>query len=270
MYKKIIWLAGMPRSGTNWISQIFASCPDVRLKLCPLFSYEFKNEMNSGSTSAEWRDFFRRVYKTPSEYMDQIYLRKQGRNILPEFNDRHHSPHNLVIKSTRFHHLNEFIIQRNPGLFFVGIVRHPCAALHSWLDNPLEFPADCDPVHHWRSGACRKTSEEEFWGFEDWKRVASDFLEYEKNYPNRFVVLSYNQLVQNPKRVIKPIFERTGLAWTEQTGSFLIESQKRHCDHKRSVFKDKTVMNRWEQALSKDIAREILSEVRGTPMERFL
>ena len=43
---KIVWISGMPRSGTTWLSQIFAASPAVRMKACPLFSYEFKNILN--------------------------------------------------------------------------------------------------------------------------------------------------------------------------------------------------------------------------------
>ena len=66
----IVWISGMPRSGTTWLSQIFASSPDVRLKFCPLFSYEFKNALTEQSTAEDWRELFAAVYTKKSEYLD--------------------------------------------------------------------------------------------------------------------------------------------------------------------------------------------------------
>ena len=70
---KLGWISGMPRSGTTWLSQIFASCVDVRMKFCPLFSYEFKNILDENSSSIQWEKLFSDVYQTKSEYLDQEY-----------------------------------------------------------------------------------------------------------------------------------------------------------------------------------------------------
>jgi hypothetical protein len=80
------WISGMPRSGTTWLSQILASSPDVRLKFCPLFSYEFKNALDEKSTSEDWKQLFLNVYETKSEFLDQDYLRKKG--FVPTFADK--------------------------------------------------------------------------------------------------------------------------------------------------------------------------------------
>jgi len=118
----------MPRSGTTWLSQVFASAPSVRLKFCPLFSYEFKNVLNEQSTSEQWQQLFNDVYNTESEYLDQEYLRKKG--LVPAFTERAESPDHLVIKSTRFHNLVPHILALHPSIKFVHIVRHPCASIY--------------------------------------------------------------------------------------------------------------------------------------------
>jgi hypothetical protein len=96
--KQVTWISGMPRSGTTWLSQIFASSPDVRLKFCPLFSYEFKNKLDQNSNKADWLKLFKDVYNTESEYLDQDYLRKDG--LVPSFINKKQAPEHLVIKST--------------------------------------------------------------------------------------------------------------------------------------------------------------------------
>lgn len=267
MFERIVWISGMPRSGTNWLAQIFASHPGVRLKLCPLFSYEFKNALDLDSTPGEWADFFARVYATRSEYLDQDYLRRDG--LVPAFPERDENPATLAIKSTRFHHLSEAILAKHPGVTFVGIVRHPCATIHSWLTNPLEFPEGCDPLLEWREGTCRKTGTGEFWGFEDWKRVTAKFLDLAERYPQRFLLLRYETLVQDASSEVRRLFEKLDLGWPEQTRRFLLESQSRNDSRKRSVFKAPAVATRWQREMDPAMVRAILDEVRGTPLEQF-
>ena len=80
---EVCWISGMPRSGTTWLSQIFASSPEVRLKFCPLFSYEFKNLLDERSSAEQWSKLFSDVYTTSSEFLDQDHLRKSG--LVPSF-----------------------------------------------------------------------------------------------------------------------------------------------------------------------------------------
>ncbi|MBF0169634.1 MAG: sulfotransferase [Nitrospinae bacterium] len=268
MFDSLVWISGMPRSGTNWLAQIFASHPDVRLKTCPLFSYEFKNAMGEESSPEEWGDFFRQVYLTQSEYLDQDYLRRE--NAVPAFPEREVAPRTLAIKSTRFHHLTPSIIEKVPMIVFVGIVRHPCGAVHSWLTNPLEFPAGCDPLREWRSGACRTTGPEEYWGFDAWKRVASMFLALEMRYPDQFHLVRYETLTAHATAETRRLFSSLGLSWASQTERFLADSQSRHTEHKRGVFKRPDVADRWRSELSPKVAREMIDELVGTPLERFI
>ena len=74
---QVAWISGMPRSGTTWLSQIFASSPDVKLKFCPLFSYEFKNALNEKSSGDDWANLFWNVYNTESAFLDQDYHGKR-------------------------------------------------------------------------------------------------------------------------------------------------------------------------------------------------
>ena len=48
----ITYLAGVARSGTSWLGQIFDSSPEVRYSFQPLFSYEFKNRVNENVTTS--------------------------------------------------------------------------------------------------------------------------------------------------------------------------------------------------------------------------
>lgn len=265
---KLGWISGMPRSGTTWLSQIFASCVDVRMKFCPLFSYEFKNLLDENSSSIQWEKLFSDVYQTKSEYLDQEYLRKKG--LVPVFKEKNDYPGHLFIKSTRFHNLVPYILKLNSEIRFIHIVRNPCACIYSWLSNPFEFPKNADPINEWRTGQCRKNGPGEFWGFNDWMLVNRQALKLSKKYPNRYKIIRYEDLVHDPIRLTKRLFQFFELPYSKQTRNFLKLSHSRHDKHRRSVFKDPKTTGRWQELLDPTIAEACVNDVIGTDLEKFL
>lgn len=264
----VTWLSGMPRSGSTWLSQIFASAPDARLKFCPLFSYEFKNKLDESATEAEWRALFQDTYHCVSDYLDQDYLRKKA--LVPTFADKAEDPGHLVIKSTRFHNLVPHILQKHADIRFIHLVRDPRASIHSWLTNSYEFPEGADPATEWRSGACRNAGPGEFWGFDDWKWVNRQALELQACYPDRFKLVQYEDLTDDTNAFVASIFTFCGLPLKAQTIEFLNASRSRHVDNKRSVYKKPERIVGWQGQLDDSIAHAILDEVCDTPLEVFL
>ncbi|RJP38315.1 MAG: sulfotransferase [Desulfobacteraceae bacterium] len=267
MMENIIWLTGMPRSGTTWISQIFASHPDIRVKFCPLFSYSFKNALDESATQAQWQDLFSKVFVTKDEFMDQEHLRKKG--LVPAF-AKNPDPKTLLIKSNRFHHLTEGILKKCPDIKFISIVRHPCAVIHSWLSNPLEFPAGEDPKRQWRSGACRKTGSGEFWGFDDWKKVSLMHLRLASEWPARFFIQRYEKFLKDPLKTSQVLFDGLDLDLTQATRDFILTSQNRHDNRRRSVFRDPAKLPDWKTGLDQQIAAQIYTELKDTEFSVFL
>ncbi|MGI2156621.1 sulfotransferase domain-containing protein [Shewanella baltica] len=265
--RPVIWLNGMPRSGTTWMSQVLASSALVRLKFCPLFSYEFKNSLHEDSTATQWQMLFEQVFTTSSEYLDQQHLRKHG--LVPNFTHMDEPTH-LVIKTTRFHHLSESMLQLNDNVKIVHLVRDPRACIASWLSNPSEFPADADPEEQWRCGECRKTDIGEFWGFDDWKHVTLQAVALSQRYPQRFLLVSYDQLMTNIDTGIKQIFDFCLLTYQQTTADFITQSHSKHDDNKRSVFKRLDRVTNWHQILSPQIIDTIQAELAGTELECFL
>lgn len=258
----------MPRSGTTWLSQIFTSSPDVRLKFCPLFSYEFKHALDASSSADAWEKFFKAVYGTPSPFMDQDHLRKDEN--VPEFSSKKSAPNHLIIKSNRFHHLTSNILQKATGVKIIHLVRHPAATVYSWLSNPTEFPDDAEPLLEWRSGACRKTDIGEYWGFDDWKKVTLQALELERSYPDRFRIQRYDALNQRPLFEAQSLFQFLNISMGTETVDFIKQSQSRHDPSKRSVFKKPGPDNTWKSGLLAEIVETINSEISGTPLQRFV
>jgi len=262
------WISGMPRSGTTWLSQILASSPDVRLKSCPLYSYEYKYALDEKSTTGQWEKLFADVYNTRSEFLDQEHLRKHG--LVPRFEDKHEHPRHLIIKSNRFHNLTPHILKLNSRLRFVYIVRHPCATIYSWLSDPREFPADADPLNEWRSGICRKTGPGEFWGYDDWKKVTAQALSLARRYPNRFMIIRYEDLAGDAVHHAHALFRFFGIPFEKQTLDFIEQSRSWHDERKHSVYKNPELMrDKWKEMLDTSIIEQCLDEIRGSELERF-
>jgi hypothetical protein len=266
--RQVIWLSGMPRSGTTWLSQIFASSPQVRLKFCPLFSNEFKNLLDETSSAEEWENLFFNVYHRNSEFLDQDYLRKKG--FIPTFPLKDGVPSHLVIKTTRFHNLVPKLMELNKTIRFVHLVRDPRATIHSWLTNPHEFPDDANPQVEWRSGFCRNNGPGEFWGFDAWKAVNLQALNLQKDYANRFRIWSYEDLSTNLTSIVDDMFSFCDLIMQDQTSEFLVESQRKHSSSKRSVYKTPHNLKSWKGNLDASIADTCAHELIETPLSIFL
>lgn len=269
MYQRIIVIVGMPRSGTSWLSQIIDSCPNVRFRLSPIFSFEFKNMVDERSDKSAYENLFNGAYLSNSKFMQQSYRREA--NQYPIFAQKDTEPEILTIKMTRFHNLLSQMLGLFDNLKVVAIVRHPCGAINSWLTTPGEFPKDADPLSEWRYAKCRKTAPEEFWGFEDWKKVTRLHLQLRRKYPDRFSIVQYEKLLDAPMDGVKQLFEFLKLPFTSQTEQFLIESHTRHDENQYSVYKNKQVVrNKWQIELAESIKEEIINEISGTDLERFL
>jgi hypothetical protein len=266
--KNVVWLSSMPRSGSTWLSQIFAASPQARLKFCPLFSYEFKDKLDEKSSSADWRQLFFDVYNTRSPYLDQEYLREKG--LIPCFESRDEMPPFLVIKSTRYHNLIPSVLALHETIKFIHVIRDPRAALFSWLNSSFEFPSNACPELEWRSGECRTDRPGEFWGFDAWKAVNKQALELQAKYPDRFAIWSYESLVENTENDIADMFDFVGISMSHEVLNFIKRSQSNHDCHQRSVFKCPTNLVHWRGRLDPRIANVCESEVKGTELEPFL
>lgn len=264
---KTICLMGMPRSGTSWLSQIFDSCPNVRFKLDPLFSYAFKDQMNEKSSKEDWNRFWQDVYHRRDDFLDQTEKRALGH--YPTFNIKNPLSQTLVIKSTRYHHLIPSMLKKNICKF-VYIIRNPCGAINSWLKSPGEFPKDANILAEWKAGLCRKTSQEEYWGFDDWCSTTLQAISYQQQYPKNFYILRYEDLIEQPINKSKEMFHFCDLPYTEQTNAFLTECHKQHISDQYAVYKSKHTKNAWKKELHPHIINEIYNAINNSILSKYL
>jgi len=268
MFEKIIAIAGVPRSGTSWLGQIVDSSPHTAYRFQPLFSYAFKDAIDADSDKKDFQEFFEGIYTSADDFLLQTDKRTEG--LYPTFR-KAENPQYLAFKTCRYQYLLDKMLRYFENLNLLGIVRHPCATINSWLKNQREFPKGADPRKEWRSGSCRNEGRmEEFFGFYKWREVAHLYLDLAEKYPQQVKVIQYESLVDAPISTAQEVFDFLGLAFFEQTRSFLEACHSVHLESPYAVFKDKAVKDKWQFELDRYIADEIIQGLTGTRLERFL
>ncbi|NVD34521.1 sulfotransferase family protein [Marinobacter lutaoensis] len=268
MTLKTVIVTGMPRSGTSWLGQIINSNPCVAFRTEPLFSYRFKNRLQPGSTDGDIARFFEELLAAEDDdFLMQRHHVASG--AYPQFAKQ--APTCLAYKTSRHHELLERFLSSALDLHIIGIVRHPCGAINSWIHSEKEFHnKGCSVDRDWRTGACRKDGVGEYWGFDDWLAVTALFLRLAEAYPERFTLIRYSDLVARPEATARDLFDRAGLEWTEQTEGFLSAAHGHHHDDPYAVFKDKSVNERWQTELDPHLIRQILEQTRAMGLTQFL
>lgn len=267
MYRKIFIVCGMPRSGTSWLGQIFDSSPDVAFRMEPLFSYRFKNIIDEKSSKKELERFFKEVYETDDEFIHQSENRNKGSYDTFKKNP---SPTLLVIKTTRHHNLIPHYLNNLDNLNLISIVRHPCAAISSWINTDNEFSAKgCRIDKDWKSGKCRKDGQGEYWGFDDWLEVTKQHLALSKSSSNVHI-MKYSNLIRNPEQATQDLFRPLDIAYTQQTIDFLKSSTSNHNDDPYAVFKSYEVETQWKSKLDPQLATQIIDSTIRSGLEEFL
>lgn len=267
---RTVSIHGAPRSGTSWLGQIFNSHPDVAYRFQPLFSYRFKSAITQESTRQEIERFLEQLYAVDDdEFILQWPQKDRGAHPSPTAKNPH--PTHLVMKEVRYHYVIRRLLSSIPDIKIIGIVRHPCGVINSWLKTPREFRPEWDALTEWRTAPSKNQGRpEEYYGFEKWKELASLFIKLKDEYPDKFLLVRYEELVSRPLATIQRLFSNCGLSIPSQTLSFLESSQSREIDDPDTVFRRPDVADRWLDELPPQIRDTILREVAATDLKVFL
>lgn len=267
---RFVSLHGVPRSGTSWLGKIFDSHPDVAYRYQPLFSYRFKGAIDADSPPDVVWQFLQQLYDVNNDpFILQQHQAARGAH--PSAFRKASIPSVLVMKEVRYHYVIPALMRAVPDAKIVGIVRHPCAVINSWLKTPREFKPEWDVMAEWREAPSKNQGlHEEYYGFARWKELAHKFLALERNHPNAFYLVRYEALVTNPESEIGKLFAFCGLDMHPQVLEFLRASQQREVDDPDSVFRTADVMERWKTELAVPIRESILAELQATDLEVFL
>lgn len=266
---RVISLHGAPRSGTSWLGKIFDSHPAVAYRYQPLFSYRFKDAIDARSSRAEVESFLADLYAVDDDdFILQRHQRDRGAH--PDGLTKLPHPDVLVMKEVRYHHVIETLLRHVPGIKIVGIVRHPCGAINSWLKTPREFNPQWDAASEWQSAPSKNLQRpEEYYGFDKWKELTRLFLRLAREYPQSFYLVRYERLVSNPCAETARMFDFCHLDFHPQVRQFLTSSQSLEVEDPDSVFRTADVADRWKQELDPAIRDTILCELSGTDLAEF-
>lgn len=234
----------------------------------PLFSYAFKSRLGPQSTRQECLQFFEDILRTKDPFVLQ-----QDPNIhvdYPAFAESARPTH-VVMKEVRYNHILPNLMAVLPEIQVIGLVRHPCAVMDSWIHAPREFKPEWNVQEQWRSGALKNQGrQEEFFGFDKWKEVAGLFLQLEAHYPGRMKVVRYADLNAEPMATVRELFQFCGLAFGPATEAFIRSSRSADGGDANSVFRKARPDDAWTKRLDPAISGTILNELVNGPLARFL
>jgi len=265
-FNSVIYIAGVARSGTSWIGQIFNSCPFVRFRFQPLFAYKFKNQVSEDSSQNDYRELLEGIYDSDDDFLLQKDKVEAGD--YPHFSKEEENI--LVFKENRYQSFIEPMLRKFPALMLLGVIRHPCAVINSWQNNAKEFPPEYDIRKEWRFGNCKNQGNEDYFGYYKWKEVAHLYLDLKDKYPDRTYVLKYEDLVQNTGDITRELFDFFNIPFEEQTKTFLKASTAASQTSYYAVYKTADVALKWKTDLDSYITGEIMADVKGTRLEVFV
>ncbi len=260
---------GVPRSGTSWLGEILNSSPSTVYKYQPLFSYAFKNYLNTKSTAKDILKFFQLISESKDPFLDQIDKRERG--ILPTFSKTNAT--HVVYKEVRYHHLLRLMLVEDSDLLVVLIIRNPLSVLESWLAAPREFRTDLGwkVKEEWRYAFKKNLNKpEEFYGYERWKESARLFLDLKKNFSERVFLVRYEDLVFSPESEVTKLFDFCGLPKNLQTSDFITDSRSKTISDEYSVYRDKPCSIRSGPTLDNDIRGYIAKDLSDSDLEAYI
>lgn len=270
MYQHLINIHGVPRSGTSWLGEIFNSAPEVRYKYQPLYRRPLGGLIGPHSRREELEHYFRLLYGYAEDFIDRRADREAG--IAPRFERKNGAPRFLVSKHVRHHYLVPHLLALMPEMRVVGIVRHPCAVLHSWRRAPWPtWDPAWDFRAEWRFAPAKNRFRPEwYYGFHRWQEVAAMFLDMRRLHPRRFRLVRYEALAADPAAETVRLFEWGGLVPGDQTLEFLRRSRTTGVTDPYGVFRRPGDVEDWRGKLADEVVRAVEAELAGGPLEVFL
>ncbi|RDK87327.1 sulfotransferase family protein [Marinirhabdus gelatinilytica] len=266
---KKIAIHSVPRSGSTWLGSIFDSHPNTVYRFQPLFSYAFKSFLDENASEERIERFFDDILKTKDPFICQVEAKEKG--IIPTF--KKEGTEVVVYKEVRYHNVLKNMLETSPDVSVVGLVRNPLATLNSWLRAPKEFKPELGwkIEEEWRWAPKKNLDQaHEFNGYEKWKETASLFEGLKSEFPDRFYLLRYSDLLKNTEGSIKKLFEFLDISVTEEVLGFLDESKNTQQKDSYSVFKTKKNDASWKQNLPEYIITHVLNDLKGTALEKYL
>lgn len=270
MYKKLVALYGVPRTGTTWLGQIFDSCPEAVYRYQPLFSYRFKNRIRMEDSKEEITKFFEELYMEREDaFLNQKEQREKG--LCPFFENKNQEGDILVYKEARYLYTVPFLLELFEDIKVIGIVRNPVSVLESWMNASSEYKDFWKVEEEWMFAQNKNEYRpENYYGYYKWKECLKMFLDMKIKYPDNFMLVRYEDLNENAAAKTKELFSFAGLPFVGQTEDFIINSQSRTVDNAYSVYKAKSEQRKRKRALPEEIKAKIFQDLQEFEEARLL
>lgn len=257
---KRIAIHGVPRSGTSWLGSILDSSPETIYKLQPLFSYAFKGFLDDTSSGKKIHSFFELLMISRDEFMDQIQKKKSGE--YPVFL-KNKGCDTVVYKEARYHSILKNMLLQCNDIKIIGIVRNPFGVISSFFGAPKEFRKELGwkELEEWRFAEKKNENRpENYYGYEKWKEVTLLFLDLYKTFPDRFLIVNYENLVLNTLNEVEKIYAFCELKMSDQTLDFIRESKRTQSEDPYGVYRANHRHDLWREKLDGSIKNEIMND----------
>tara|TARA_B110000495_G_C22940436_1_gene550219 strand:+ start:425 stop:1243 length:819 start_codon:yes stop_codon:yes gene_type:complete len=267
---KKIALHSVPRSGSTWLGQILNSSPSVKYAYQPLFSYTFKSYLDEQSSKERITQFFNEIVNSDDPFINQS--EDVNKNLIPTF-EKLAKTKAVVYKELRYHYILQTLLEQTDDVKVIGLVRNPLSVINSWLRAPREFREDLgwNKLEEWNFAKKKnQDKKEEYNGFQKWKETTILFENLQKKYPNRFLLVVYNDLIKDVNKTVQQIFDFCDIELTEQTLSFINSNKVQNDKDAYSVFKQVRQDRKWESQLNKEIINNIKIDLKDHTLKNYI
>lgn len=270
MFSSIVALYGVPRTGTSWLGEILDSCPNTVYRFQPLFSYRFKNRIKMEDTKEDMEKFFQELYEEDNdEFLNHTIERNNG--TYPLFDKKAEDLSILAYKEVRYLYTIPILLKSDIRIKIIGIVRNPIDTLESWVNSPAGYKSDWNVHEEWKMATKKNEYKpENYFGYYKWKECIKMFVDMQREYPEQFIIVRYEDLADDALRETRRLFSLTNIPYTEQTERFIIDSQSKTNSDVYSVYRKKGQRSERKLYLPEDIKEEIKRDLKSFKEARLL
>jgi hypothetical protein len=254
---KHIAIFGVPRSGTSWLGQIFNSSEYVAYRYQPNFAYSFPITIGKESSQEDIEEFHSELLKTEDPFVCQ--KKNISGNETPNFNKNDIT--HLVWKEVRYLEIMENLIESS-DINIIGIIRHPCGVIKSWMNAHREYDPSWNIFDEWRFAKKKNKTIHEYYGFEKWVEATEIMLELRSRYISRMTLIKYENLLSDPVVETQRLVHFSNLPYTSQIETFLKESTSKPSDDPYDVYRINKRPDEWKNTLPVDIVEDIMNDKR--------
>jgi hypothetical protein len=267
---KIVSIHSSPRSGSTWIQSVLQSHPKITTRFQPLFSYRYKNIINDDTDIDAYNHFIEGLINTDDEFVLCKSEFHQKNNININCDTDHINNTTLVMKNVHNHNQIINLIRLNPDIKIIGLIRHPCAVVNSFIKCKNEYDPFSEneplPGNEWLYGSKKNIDNNYFWGYIGWIRTMNIFLHIKEVYPDNIIFIQYEKLITDPNNEFQKLFQFINLEFDNKVRDFLNDHTNNNNDI-HTIHSDYSIYNynqphdKWKEELDKDIQKYIFENL---------